>query len=122
LPNVERISIVLAQWCPHCVPLSRDYAARMSRELSVPLRVLDIDNSDQAAVADEMVKRHGDYVEDYIIPQVFAEFSDGSVQHVLTGSSEGTEVTRARWENLLRSAYYEKLGPSRPLARESFGR
>jgi glutaredoxin len=112
MPRLERISIVLARWCPHCVPLSLDYAQKMCDEIQVPLRVLDIDDSTGGKMADEMVLKHGDHVEDYIIPQVFAEFSDGTVKHFLTGSSEGTDVTKARWDNLLQSAFFQRLAAS----------
>jgi len=105
----RRISIVLADWCPHCVPLSLDNAKRMAKDLNTELRVLDIDDPEQEKTADELVKDYGDYTADYLIPQVFVE-EDGKVQHVFTGFSEGVEVTRARWEDLFASRYYkEKL-------------
>ena len=53
---LRRISIVLAQWCPHCVPLSLERAQRMARELNVELRVLDIDEADLEKEADMLVK------------------------------------------------------------------
>jgi glutaredoxin len=112
LNMTRRISIVLADWCPHCVPLSLDNAKRMAKELNAELRVLDIDDPEQEKIADELVKNYGDYTEDYIIPQVFIE-EDGKVQHIFTGFSEGVGVTRARWEDLFASRYYkEKLKPN----------
>jgi len=104
----RRISIVLADWCPHCVPLSLENAKRMAKDLNSELRVLDIDDPEQEKVADELVKEYGDYTPDYLIPQVFLE-DEGKVQHVFTGFSEGVSVTRAKWEELFASPYYKKL-------------
>ena len=77
----------------------------MSKELGVPLRVLDVDDPEQARIGDDLVKRFGDQAEDYLIPQVFFE-EGGKVQHVFTGFSEGVEVTKARWNDFLASQYY----------------
>ena len=104
----RRVSIVLADWCPHCVPLSLENAKRMAKDLNSELRVLNIDDPEQEKVADQLVKEYGDYTPDYLIPQVFLE-DDGKVQHVFTGFSEGVSVTRAKWEELFVSPYYKKL-------------
>jgi len=56
-----RITIVLAEWCPHCVPLSLEKARQMVKELKVELRVLDIDDPEQEKMADLLVKEHGDF-------------------------------------------------------------
>lgn len=106
---MRRITVVLAQWCPHCVPLSLVKAQAISEELRVPLRVLDIDYLEQEATADELVREYGDYVEDYLIPQVFIEDDDGSVKHIFTGFSEAVSVTEARWEDFMRSGFYLDL-------------
>ena len=103
---VDRISVVLAQWCPHCVPLSLEKCKQMAEELGVELRVLDIDDPEQVKIADNLVKEYGDQADDYLIPQVFFE-EDGKVQHVFTGFSEGVEVTRARWGDFFASRYYQ---------------
>ena len=103
----RRISIVLADWCPHCVPLSLENSKRMAKDLNADLRVLDIDDPEQERVADELVKEFGDYCEDYLIPQVFME-EDGKVSHVFTGFSEGVDVTRARWDDIFASRYYRE--------------
>ena len=103
----RRISIVLADWCPHCVPLSLENAKRMAKDLKTELRVLDIDDPEQEKIADELVEQYGDYTEDYLIPQVFLE-EDGRVKHIFTGFSEGVDVTRARWEDLFASRYYRE--------------
>ena len=84
-----QISIVLATWCPHCVPLSVDMVKKMSADLGVPYRVLDIDKPDEAKIGDDLVKEYGDDAEDYLIPQVFLEYPNENVTHVFTGFSEG---------------------------------
>lgn len=109
---LRRISIVLAQWCPHCVPLSLERAQQMARELNVELRVLDIDEADLEKEADMLVKERGDFAEDYLIPQVFFERDDGSISHVFTGFSEGVQVTSVRWDDFFRSKYYSALRKS----------
>ena len=85
----------------------------MTSALNVPLRVLDIDDAEQEKLADELVREHGDFVEDYLIPQVFAEYDDGTVKHVFTGFSEAVDVTEARWDDLFASEFYKrKLTPN----------
>jgi hypothetical protein len=81
----------------------------MARELNVELRVLDIDPPDQAKEADMLVKEHGDFAEDYLVPQVFIEQDNGSIQHIFTGFSEGVQVTSAQWDNFFSSKYYSDL-------------
>jgi len=103
------ISIVLATWCPHCVPLSLEMTERMSKDLHVPYRVLDIDDKEKGVLADEMVRKYGDDSVDYLVPQVFLEFPGGKVQHIFTGFSENTEITRRHWEDLFSSSYYNGL-------------
>jgi hypothetical protein len=112
---LRRILIVLAQWCPHCVPLSLERVQLMAAELGVGLRVLDIDRPDLVNEADLLVKQHGDLVEDYLVPQVFFEHDDGSKSHVFTGFSEGVQVTSARWDDFFRSKYYASLRKPPPL-------
>jgi len=107
--RVKRITIVLAQWCPHCYPLSLDNARRIARELDVPLRVLDIDFEDQEEIADELVREHGDFDEDYLIPQVFIEYENVAIKHTLTGSPEGVTVTKECWTQFLQSDFYRNL-------------
>jgi hypothetical protein len=77
----------------------------MATELGTELRVLDIDEPEQAKVADDLVKQYGDQSDDYLIPQVF--FEDGNrVQHVFTGFSEAVQVTDARWDDFFASPFY----------------
>jgi hypothetical protein len=104
-----QISIVLATWCPHCVPLSVDKVGKMSADLGVPYRILDIDKPDEAKIGDALVKECGDDAEDYLIPQVFLEFPNENVTHVFTGFSEGVEVTRRHWNDFFQSKYYAGL-------------
>jgi hypothetical protein len=99
----KRLTIVLAPWCPHCVPLSVKNGRALARRLRVPLRLLDIDRPDQEATADRLVRAHGDRAPDYLIPQVFLEWSDGHVEHLLTGFSEAVDRTRKAWADLLAS-------------------
>jgi glutaredoxin len=106
-PN--QISIVLAQWCPHCVPLSLEMTKRMSQDLGVPYRVLDIDDSEKGKIGDDLVKNYGDDSVDYLIPQVFLQYPDGKVQHIFTGFSENPEVTRRHWEDMFASGFYKQL-------------
>lgn len=111
--KLKQISTVLADWCPHCVPLSLEMTKKMATDLHVPYKILDIDDPDQVKIADKLVMDYGDYDEDYLIPQVFAEFTDGTIKHFFTGFSEGTEITRRGWENLFKSQFYQKLASNK---------
>lgn len=97
----QRLSLVYAGWCPHCVPISTERLPRLAARLSVPSRPLDIDLPAEEVLADELVRRHGDWTEDYLIPQLFLEWSDGTVDHLLTGVPGSVEGTRRAWERLL---------------------
>lgn len=99
----KRLTIVLAPWCPHCVPLSVRNGRRLARRLGVPLRTLDIDRRAQETTADRLVREHGDAAPDYLIPQVFLEWSDGTVEHLLTGFSEQVPRTARAWRDLFAS-------------------
>ena len=109
MTRVKRVTVVLAKWCPHCVPLSLNYARKMADELGVPLRVLDIDIARELKTADRLVEKYGDYVEDYIIPQVFLEYEGGRIEHIFTGFSESVTTTESRWISLLKSRFYQNL-------------
>jgi len=104
-----RLTIVLADWCPHCVPLSETYGRRLARRLRIPYRRLDIDVRRQEKEADRLVRQHGDRAPDYLIPQVFLEWSDGKVDHLLTGFSEAVSRTRAAWKDLLESEWLREV-------------
>jgi len=81
----------------------------MAEDFGVPLRVLDIEIPEQEEAADRLVEEHGDWSEDYLIPQVFVEYMDGRVDHLLTGFSESVSVTEASWEALFSSSHYRNL-------------
>jgi hypothetical protein len=100
----RQLSIVLAQRCPHCVPLSVKNGQRRAWELGIPFRTLDTDRKDQGREADRYVRPYGDAAPDYLIPQVFRELSDGPVQCLLTGFSEQVSRTSGAWRSPLSSA------------------
>ena len=101
-PRPTRLDLVLAHWCPHCDPISTERAPPLARELEVPLRSLDIDRPEEERIADALVRDHGDWTEDYLIPQVFLEWSDGRIEHLLTGVPGSLEGTKAAWEDVRR--------------------
>ncbi len=103
----KEISLVYATWCPHCDPLSVEETKKMSKDLGVPFRLLDIDKAGKEA--DDLVKNYGDDAEDYLVPQVFLEFPDGRVEHIFTGFSEDPKITKRHWDDLFRSNYYKSL-------------
>lgn len=69
----------------------------------MPLRLLDIDKPAQERAADRLVRAYGDASPDYLIPQVFVEWSNGKVDHILTGFSEQVPRTAQAWQDLLES-------------------
>lgn len=81
----------------------------MAEDLGVPLLSLDIESPEQLEAADRLVEEHGDWSEDYLIPQVFVEYMDGRVDHLLTGFSEAVSVTEASWKALFSSTHYQSL-------------
>lgn len=105
---MKAIHVVYANWCPHCVPTTVEPMKRAAERLGVRYFTYDID-TDDVRTADELVKKYGDWSEDYIIPQVFLEFDDGNFRHVLTGYSEGVAYTRRAVENLLNSDLFRQL-------------
>lgn len=107
-PSLKAIDVVFAEWCPHCVPTAVEPMKEAARELGVPFRPYDIDGP-KVATADALVKEHGDWTPDYLVPQVFLEFDDGSVKHVLTGDPRGVAFTRRAVEEFLRGDLYKSL-------------
>ncbi|HLH28191.1 MAG TPA: hypothetical protein VKW77_04710 [Acidimicrobiales bacterium] len=95
-----RLDVVMARWCPHCYPLSVDQGKILARDLDVPLRLLDIDRPAEETVADELVRLYGDWDPDYLIPQVFLTWSDGRVQHLLTGTPGSVAATHQSWDRV----------------------
>ena len=53
MPRLNRITIVLAYWCPHCSPLSIEYISKVSEDLKTDCRILDIDNKEQEIIAEK---------------------------------------------------------------------
>lgn len=103
MAKLKGIHVVYANWCPHCVPTTVEPMKKLAKELGIECDLLDIDTEDEPR-ADELVRKYGDWSEDYLIPQVFFEFDNGEVKHVLTGYSEGVSYTRRAVENLLKSS------------------
>lgn len=85
-----------------------------AQTLGVPCVLHDIDTDDER-VADEIVKKYGDWSPDYLIPQVFLEFENGDYKHVLTGYPEGVGFTRRAVENFLGSDLFRALTPVGPV-------
>ena len=108
LMQAKAIHVVYAKWCPHCIPTTVEKMKLASEELGVPCLLYDIDSA-QVRAADELVKKHGDWSPDYLIPQVFVEFEDGTVKHVLTGYPEGVDYTRVAVDNLVKSEMFGSL-------------
>ncbi|MEM0074965.1 MAG: hypothetical protein QXR69_01505 [Conexivisphaerales archaeon] len=106
--RAKAIHVVYAKWCPHCVPTTIEPMKKMASELGIPCNLYDID-SDAVKKADELVRKYGDWSEDYIIPQVFLEYEDGSFKHILTGYSEGVQYTKRAVENIVNGELFEKL-------------
>jgi glutaredoxin len=99
----KSIQVVYADWCPHCVPTTVGPVKKKAEQIGVQCILYDIDDPNASAKADELVKKYGDWSEDYLIPQVFLECEDGEVKHVFTGYSEDIELTRSSLTRLLES-------------------
>lgn len=98
---LKAIHVVYANWCPHCVPTTVEPMKKAAADLRISCLLYDID-TEKVAEADELVRKYGDWSEDYLIPQVFFEFADGSIRHVLTGYPEGVAYTRRAVENIVK--------------------
>jgi len=81
----------------------------LAKCLGIRLRILDIDRPAQVKLADRLVRDHGDASPDYLIPQVFLEWSDGRVQPLLTGFSEQVRRTEQAWRDLLSSEWLRSI-------------
>lgn len=112
--RLKAIHVVYADWCPHCVPTTVEPMKKAAEELGVPCVLHDIE-TDDVKVADELVRKCGDWSPDYLIPQVFAEFEDGSFTHLLTGYPEGVGFTRRAVQNLLGSEFFRGLKVADPV-------
>ena len=109
----EELVLVYASWCPHCVPVSTDALGPLALRWNVGTRLLDIDVPNEEAVADRLVELHGDWTPDYLIPQLFLRWSDGQVQHLLTGTPGSVAATTRSWQRLLAEAPDPKRPPYR---------
>ncbi len=116
-PTVKSIHVVSAEWCPHCVPTTVEPMKKAAAELGVRFQLHDID-TDEVQTADGLVKKYGDWSSDYLIPQVFVEFEDGSFKHVLTGDPRGVAFTRRAVEEFLESGYYLDLKTAKTGSRD----
>ncbi|MBO3802369.1 MAG: glutaredoxin [Candidatus Brockarchaeota archaeon] len=107
MDRLRAVHVVYARWCPHCVPLTVESMERVAKDLGATYVLHDIDS--EADEADELVRKYGDWSDDYLVPQVFLEFESGKFQHVLTGRPEGVEYTRKAISAFLRSELYIAL-------------
>ena len=101
------IHVVFAKWCPHCVSVI-DAMRKVGEELNIPCVLYDIDTP-AVEKADELVRAHGDWKPDYLIPQIFIEFDDGTYMHVLTGDPRGVAYTQKLMDSFLQSNLYSAL-------------
>ncbi len=93
MDGLKTIHVVFAKWCPHCVPTTVEPLKAAAKEAGLELRLYDIDDPRAGSEADELVRKWGDWAKDYIIPQVFFEYADSRIEHVMTGFSEGVPFT-----------------------------
>jgi len=97
-----RLTLVSATWCPYCVPTSTDRAPLLAKRLGVPFRLLDIDVPASEDEADRLVRAFGAWNDDYVIPQAFLEWSDGTADAILVAvRSSPIGETRKAWDALL---------------------
>ena len=78
---------------------------KKAQELGIPCVLHDIDTEDEA-VADELVEKYGDWTPDYLVPQVFLEYVGDRFRHVLTGNPQGVALTKSAVERLLSSELF----------------
>lgn len=107
MSRVRKVKVVYANWCPHCVPTTVEPMKEVAGEIGAELELLDIDEAGPRA--DEVVREHGDWCADYIIPQVFFEYQDGKIKHVMSGYSESVDMTKRAIANLRKSEFYREV-------------
>jgi hypothetical protein len=112
MTDIKAIHMVHARWCPHCHPTTVEPMEKIAGELGITFISYDIDVPEQAIKADELVRKFGDWSEDYLVPQVFVETKEGRIQHVFTGYSESVDSTKRAVNNLLHSQLFAKVNPS----------
>jgi glutaredoxin len=103
MTKLKSIHVVYADWCPHCVPTTVEPLKQRAEKLGVPCILYHVDDPDASKKADELVRKHGDWSDDYLIPQVFLEYDNANIKHVFTGYSEDIELTKKGLNNLLSS-------------------
>lgn len=106
MTDIKAIHVVHATWCPHCHPTTVEPMEKVAKGLGARFFSYDIDIPDQSAKADELVRKYGDWSEDYLIPQVFVEMNDGKIRHVFTGYSESVGSTKRHLNNLINSPLF----------------
>jgi len=106
MSRLRAFHVVYAKWCPHCVPTTVEPMKKAAEEIGLPCVLYDIDTKDEE-MADELVRKYGDWSDDYLIPQVFFEYENGEFKHVLTGRPEGVEFTKRALTDLLNKAIKE---------------
>ena|SRR5271170_2518108 len=109
MTDIKAIHVVHATWCPHCHPTTVEPIEKIAKELGIPFFSYDIDIPEQATKGDELVRKFGDWSEDYLVPQVFIETREGKIEHVLTGYSESVDSTKRAVNNLLKSPLFAKV-------------
>ncbi len=107
MTTLKSLHVVYADWCPHCVPTTVEPVRKKAEQIGVPCILYHVDDPNASKKADKLVKKYGDWSEDYLIPQVFLEYEKGEVKHVFTGYSEDIELTRNGLNNLLRSHLFK---------------
>jgi thiol-disulfide isomerase/thioredoxin len=107
MAKLKSVHVVYADWCPHCVPTAVDPVKNKAVQIGIPCILYHIDDPEACKKADDLVKRYGDWSEDYLIPQIFLEYEDGKIRHVFTGYSEDIQLTRTGLDNLLKSDLFK---------------
>ena len=103
MARLKSVHVVYADWCPHCVPTAVGPVKNKAVQIGIPCILYHVDDSEACKKADELVKRYGDWSEDYLIPQIFLEYENGEIRHVFTGYSEDIQLTRTGLDNLLKN-------------------
>jgi len=85
------------------LPVTVEPLVQKAAELGIPCALHNIDTEDEA-VADDLVKKYGDWTPDYLVPQVFLEYEGGKIKHVLTGDPRGVALTKKAVDDLMASS------------------
>ena len=107
MAKLKSVHVVYADWCPHCVPTAVDPVKNKAVQIGIPCILYHIDDPEACKKADDLVKRYGDWSEDYLIPQIFLENENGEIRHVFTGYSEDIQLTKTGLDNLLKSDLFK---------------